>query len=379
MDRSFAFDLHETSGAFGDLGTLLPLVIGAVAVGGLAATPVLLGFGVFYIATALVYRVPVPVQPMKAVAAVLLAHEVSAGSVAVAGVAVGAVLLVLGATGWIDRLGRLVPHSVLAGLQLGLGIALALVALRLMGDTPLVSVLALSLLALLIAARRLPATLVFLGLAVAVGWAAGLPGVDMPEGTGAPWTAPSWPGLDAVRLGVGALALPQLSLTLTNAILLTALVAQDLHGERAARVTPRRLCLTSGLANLALAPLGALPMCHGAGGVAAHYRFGARTGGAPLLLGATLLGLALLPGGWGMALIASVPAAALGALLMVTAVQLAASRRLIDCRPSCRPVIAATAAATVLLNPFAGLVVGAVAEAARAALVGRRRPRDRAL
>ena len=114
--------------------------------------------------------------------------------------------------------------------------------------------------------------------------------------------------------------------------------------QTAQAVTPRRLSISSGLGNLILSPFGALPMCHGAGGVAAHYRFGARTGGAPLMLGLLLLALALVPGGAGLALLGAIPAAGLGALLLVASVEMAASRRLWDCKPSCYPVIAATAA-----------------------------------
>ena len=118
----FVVNLRELSGALGDLGTLLPLMLGTIAVAGLAPTPVLLGFAVFYIATALHYRLPIPVQPMKAVAAVLLTVELTPAGIAASGALIGAALLVLGATGWIGRLARLVPQSVLAGLQLGLGL-----------------------------------------------------------------------------------------------------------------------------------------------------------------------------------------------------------------------------------------------------------------
>src|SRR3546814_14007024 len=86
------------------------------------------------------------------------------------------------------------------------------------------------------------------------------------------------------------LVLPQLSLTLSNAVVLTALIAGDYFGHRAAHVTPVRLSVTSGLANLLLTQFGALPMCPGAGGLAAHYRFGARRGTAPLRLGLVQIG-----------------------------------------------------------------------------------------
>jgi len=366
----FRLNWQEASGALADLGTLLPLTLGAIAVAGLAPMPVLLGFAAFYVATALVYRLPVPVQPMKAVGALLLVAEVSPAALAAGGAMIGAVLLVLGATGLIDRLGRLVPQSVLAGLQLGLGIALAMIALRLMAGTPLVALALLALLGGLAWKTRLPAALVTLAVALALGAVLGLPGLA-PAAPAAPWTLPGLPGLADMRTALTGLALPQLALTLTNAILLTALVTGDYFGPRAAHVTPRRLALSTGLANLVLTPLGALPMCHGTGGVAAHHRFGARSGTAPLLLGVALVALALAPGGAGLALLAAVPAAALGALLFVAAAELGASRRLVDCRPSCRPVIAVAAAATVLLDPAWGLVLGLVAEAARVAVLRR--------
>jgi len=163
--------------------------------------------------------------------------------------------------------------------------------------------------------------------------------------------------------------LPQLSLTFTNAVLLTALVASDYFDDRAAHVTPARLSLTSGLANLLLTPFGALPMCHGAGGLAAHYRFGARSGAAPLCFGLLLIALALFPGGSGLAALAAIPAAGLGSLLLIAAGELALTKRLFDSKPSCWPVIATTAAVTLWADPFWGLLAGSGAELVRMAAV----------
>ncbi len=361
----FVVNLRELSGALGDLGTLLPLMLGTIAVAGLAPTPVLLGFAVFYIATALHYRLPIPVQPMKAVAEVLLTVELTPAGIAASGALIGAALLVLGATGWIGRLARLVPQSVLAGLQLGLGLALALVAVDLLATAPVVGATTLALILGLLLAPRWPASLIALAGATALAAALGAPGLAAVTGPSALPALPALPSLAELESAVTTLVLPQLSLTLTNAVLLTALVAGDYFGERAAHVTPTRLAVTSGLANLLLAPLGAMPMCHGAGGLAAHHRFGARSGTAPLALGMVLLGVALLPGGAGTALLAALPAAGLGALLLVTAGELAVTRRLFDCRPSCWPVIAATAAVTLWIDPFWGLLAGAAGELTR--------------
>jgi len=114
--------VREASGACGDLGTFIPHAIGAMTVAGLAPAGVLSGFGVFLIATGLFYGLPLPVQPMKAVSAVILTGGLRPGEVAAAGMILGAVLLVLGITGLIGRLARVIPQSVGAGLQLGLGL-----------------------------------------------------------------------------------------------------------------------------------------------------------------------------------------------------------------------------------------------------------------
>jgi hypothetical protein len=366
----FRFDLREANGALGDIGTLLPLAIGAIALAGLSAQQVFMSFGLFYVATGLIYRLPIPVQPMKAVAALALVSAATPGSIALAGVLIGVTLLVLGGSGIIDRIARFVPQSVLSGLQLGLGLALGWIALGLMADQAIVGAVSLG---IAVGALRLGthAALATLVAGVALGLSIGHPSVPlitaMPE-TG--WQVPI-PSASDLRFSLTDLALPQLAMTLTNAVFLTTLVARDSFGDRAAHVTPRRLCMTTGAANIILAPLGALPMCHGAGGVAAHHRFGARSGGAPVMLGAALLLLALLPGDLQRTALGTIPAATLGALLLVAAIELATSRRLLDARPSCRPVIALTAFATVFGNPLLGLGAGTLAEIVRKALIAR--------
>ena len=233
------------------------------------------------------------VQPMKAVSAVLVTGQVGPGEVAAAGIALGLILLVLAATGSIGWLARVIPQSVSAGLQLGLGISMAVLGLELMWRKPWLGLAALALLAALMLLPRFPAAPAMLAAAIAAGYAAGL--VQSPADI-----APAWSGLGAavpslaeVWRGIELLVLPQLPLTLSNAVIVTALVCRDLFPATAGRASERNLALSTGLANLALAPLGAMPMCHGAGGVQAQHRFGARTGLAPILLGGVLLLLGL--------------------------------------------------------------------------------------
>jgi MFS superfamily sulfate permease-like transporter len=152
---------------------------------------------------------------------------------------------------------------------------------------------------------------------------------------------------------------------LTNAVIVTAAVCRDLFPERAARATVRNLAVTSGAANLLLAPFGAMPMCHGAGGVAAQHRFGARTGLAPVLLGAALLVLALCFASSAAALFAAIPPSAVGALLLVAGTDLATSKRMFDARLNCWPAIAIAAGATAFVNPAVGLAAGWAVEFGR--------------
>ncbi|PVA08553.1 benzoate transporter [Pelagivirga sediminicola] len=370
-ENGFRFDLREANGALGDIGTLLPLIVGAIALVGLSSSQVLLGFGAFYVATGVIYRLPIPVQPMKAIAAMALVSEVTPASIAMSGMMIGGVLLFLGASGLIDRIARLVPQSIMAGLQLGLGLSLGWIALGLMQDQLWVGLVSLG---IALAALRFGthAALLTLLSGVVLGLFVSQPGLPVLAAPADMWALATIKTHD-LKTAISDLAIPQLALTLTNAVFLTALIAQDSFGNRAKQVTPRNLSLTSGAANLLLAPLGALPMCHGAGGVTAHYRFGARTGGAPVMLGAALVGLAVLPDQVRQIALTAIPAATLGALLLIVSIEFAFSRRLIDALPSCRPVIAITALGTFFANPLIGLILGTLAEIFRKRIVAKQK------
>jgi MFS superfamily sulfate permease-like transporter len=363
--------LLECSGACGDLGTFIPHVIGAMTVAGLAPVGVLFGFAAFLIATGLFYGLPLPVQPMKAVSAVILTGGLRPGEVAAAGIIIGIVLLVLGITGWIGRLARAIPQSVSAGLQLGLGLLMVVLGLKLTLENAWIGFGSLALLFALTRVPRCPAAPLALAAAMLAGWATGNAGIT-PEFAIAPGmlhiVVPSWA---EVRRGFEVAVLPQLSLTLTNAVIITASLSRELFPSTGAVASERRLALSSGLANVLLCPFGAMPMCHGAGGLAAQFRFGARTGLAPIIFGAVLLVLAVGFAEHAAALFALIPTGAVGSLLIFAGTDLAISRRLYDGKPSCLWVISATAVVTVTINPAVALVVGWIAELIRAAIVRR--------
>jgi MFS superfamily sulfate permease-like transporter len=363
--------LFECSGAWGDLGTFIPHVIGAITVAGLAPAGVLFGFAAFLIATGLFYGLPLPVQPMKAISAVILTGGLSPGEVAAAGIMTGVVLLVLGITGWITRLALAIPQSVSAGLQLGLGLLMAVLGLKLILETPWLGFGSLALLFALTRVPHCPAAPLALGAAIVAGWLSGNTGTaaQVAATPGLPQlVVPSWP---EVWRSFGVAVLPQLSLTLTNAVIVTASLSRELFPSVGSIASERRLALSSGLANVLLCPFGAMPMCHGAGGLAAQFRFGGRTGLTPIIFGAVLLVFAVAFSDHGVALLSLIPIGAVGALLIFAGADLAISRRLFDGKPSCLWVIGATALVTVTVNPALGLVLGWAVELIRAAIVRR--------
>lgn len=359
--------IGEVSGSLADFGTFLPLVLGVVALGAVDATGVLTGFGVFALAIAVFYRRPVPVQPMKAVAALAIVGALSPAEMMATGLIVGAVLLVLAAGGVIGRLTRLVPGTVIAGVQLGVGAQLAMIGFEHIVDDPAVGLAAFAVLAALYFTRfrAFACILVFVAAAaVSLGMSPGQLG-----GVAFSWSLPalSFPALADFETALLIAVLPQLALTFSNAVIATSAIAADYFPDDKEKLGPNRLAASTGVLNLALAPIGAMPMCHGSGGLVAQYGFGARTWVAPALFGTLCLGLGVAFGPGAMAILAVLPLSALGAMLAIAGAEMALGRRVFDAKPSCRVIIIATGVSCVALNVAAGLVIGLVLEVLRSA------------
>lgn len=315
----FRFGIAELSGALADLGVLLPLTLALITVNGVNPTSALVVIGFAYLLNAFAYRLPIPVQPLKALAATALALGLSANMITAGAWWMAGILLSLALTNAAVWIGRLFPRPVVRGIQLGLGLLLLRSASALF--QPLDAWLWLGagmMLVLLLWIRPHWAALgvVMFGLAVAILW------------TGWPQFAltPSLPTLTLPSLSdfgpaFWLLALPQIPLSLANSVYATTDAAQHYFGPRAAHVAPRRLLTTMGFANVAAALFGGVPVCHGCGGLTAHYRLGARTGGAPLMLGVAFLLLGLLGGSTLLPLLQLIPVPAFGILLAYVGIQ----------------------------------------------------------
>lgn len=312
------FNRHELAGAFGDLGTDLPLIAAMIVAAKLDAASVLIVFGALQVFTGLVYRMPMPVQPLKAMAALVITQQLGAGVLYGGGLAIGALMLLLTLSGSLAWLARVIPVPVVRGIQFGLGLQLALLAgrdfiAREGGAGWALAAAAFVLVVLMWGNRRWPAALAVVGLgalyaaAFKLDWAALSAGVGFALPT---WHTPSWTDL---LTGLVVLALPQLPLSLANSLLATHRLAADLFPDRAPSM--RKLGLTYSLMNLIAPWLGGVPVCHGSGGMAGHHAFGARVGVSVMIYGGMFLVAGLLFSRSFDTLIHIFPRAVLGVLL----------------------------------------------------------------
>lgn len=359
--RRLKFDLGEISGGFGDLGTFIPLAVSMVAVCGMDAGSVLVFAGLMSVIAGVAFGLPMPIQPMKAIAAVAIAEALAPAEIAAAGFVMGATVFLLGVSGVIGWVDRSVPRPVVRGIQLGVGIKLAakgvgmIWALDLWGpDSILVASCGAVLVLLTVNWRRFPVALVLL---VAGFVLLALDQPDVFRATSLGWAGPAWvwPSNEQWMTGTLRGALPQLPLTLLNSVIAVCALSKDLFPDRPIGVRP--MAVSVGSMNLVVSLLGGLPCCHGSGGLAAQYRFGARTGGSVVFLGAVTMLVGVAFGSAAMDALAAFPKAVLGVLLAFAGLELALAAR--DAHERDPFFIAvATAAGILAVNAAVGFAVG---------------------
>jgi MFS superfamily sulfate permease-like transporter len=328
--RRLRFDRNELAGAFGDLGTDLPLLIGVIAASGVDSAGVLIMFGLMQMFSGLWYRLPMPVQPLKAFAALVIAQKIPGRIIFGGGLAIGVSMFILSITGLIDALARLVPKPVVRGIQFGLALQLATLALKEYVPADGLPGYALAaagfvVTVALLGNRRWPAALLVVGLGVIYALVFKL---DLATATRAAGLhLPGWrvPATADILSGALLLALPQIPLSLGNSVLATRQIAQDYFPERG--LTVRQISFTYALMNLVNPFLGGFPVCHGSGGMVGHYAFGARTGGSVVLYGLLFLVLGLFFSQGFQQVVQIFPLPVLGVLLLFEALTLAALLR----------------------------------------------------
>jgi len=339
------FNRIEFAGSLGDLGTLIPLSVAMILINGLSATTVFLGVGIFYIATGFYFKLPIPVQPLKVIAALSIASPllITESIIMAAGIVIGFILLLFTFTGLIAWLEKIFTKPIIRGIQLGLGFVLMIKGINfifkpeLLIDAQngtyifdwvsvnmLIGIISVLVVIVLLSNKRFPAALVIVSVGILIGVISGsLKDTEMV--LGALPIKRSTLNIDDFVNAFFLLVIPQIPLTIGNAIMGTAEACQTLFKKDPNRkkVNPKNLSLSMGAMNLLIGFLGGIPLCHGAGGLAAHYRFGARTGGSNIMIGLIFLVVALLFGKTAISLLSSLPYAVLGTLLLFAGIELA--------------------------------------------------------
>ena len=341
---TFEFSWSEATGAVGDSVTVLPIVVGVAVLTDRSLGAILIWFGVFQIVWGAYYGVPMSVEPMKALAALLLAGVVTTGEYLVAGLLAGVVLLAIGASSSLDRVSGLIGEPVIRGVQLAVALVLLETGVGLGLADPGLAVAATVLALAVIAAgyRRLSALVVLLAGAVVAWFGVGASTVQLPtlfDGAALSWAAFTPGMLEA--------SVAQLAMTVGNAAVATALLVREFFRTR---ISPDELASSMGVMNLVSVPLGGVPMCHGSGGLAGKYAFGARTATANVVLGVAYIVVAIVA----VDVVAAYPLPMLGVILALVALQLGATSLDTDHVP----FVAAIGVLGLLTNVGLAFVVG---------------------
>ncbi len=317
LKRSISHLMWDISGAFGDIGVMLPIALVLIGKNGFNPTALFLSAGLFYILAAYYFKVTMPVQPLKAMSAIAITAGLGPDVINAAGIMIGVVFLLIAFTGLGKRLGGFFPVPVVRGIQLGLGLMLIKTSAGLLSADYITAAVACTILILSLSfARRVPPLIpiMIFGTVMAVLNAkaasfgpVGLK-VSLPEGHN-------------LWIGLTVLVFPQLALSFGNAIVAAEATGKMLYGERARRLTLKSIPLSMGIANVISGIIGGVPMCHGSGGFTAHAKFGAKRETSGYIIGLVLIAIALVLGRSGPAVLSVFPLGILGVLLCYVGIQ----------------------------------------------------------
>ncbi len=365
--KDFEFSLRELAGSMGDFGTLFPLAIGYIVVCKMNPAGLLVMMGLINISTGLIYRQPMPVEPMKAMAVAAIAQGWAPSMIYATGFGTGVAWVLLAFSGLVQRIARLTPKSVVRGIQAALGVLLGFEGLKLIYNLGVPEVIfgiplpawifgIVSIIIILVLRENkyAPATIVLMVMGIAVVGLKGELGRTVKFGFSLPPVTTFrpieiWQGF--IRAGFA-----QIALTASNAVIATAAVIRKFWPERA--VSEKKLALNMGIMNCILPFFGGMPMCHGSGGYVGQYYFGARTGGANLMEGTLELGLGLFLSRSIADLFTVFPKAIIGGMMLMVGFEFVKMVR--DLKRCEIPIMILTAGVSVGTNMALGFAAGAV-------------------
>lgn len=352
--RDFEFNLRELAGSMGDFGTLLPLAIGYFAVNGLNPAGLLVMMGLANIVTGIVYRLPMPIEPMKVLAVTAIAQKWSSSLIYASGFGTGIIWLALSFTGLIQKIATITPRSIVRGIQATLGIMLAIEGFKMVSTFWILGIVSIIVVILLRKNTYAPAAIVLMVLGtIVVGLQGKLWGVIHFGFTLPPLTI-----FHPIEIWQGFIlaGFAQIALTATNAVIATSALIKGYWPDKP--VSEKKLALNMGIMNFVVPFFGGMPMCHGAGGLAGQYYFGARTGGTNIIEGIIEISLGLFLAGSIATLFALFPMSIIGAMMLLVGIQLTTFVR--DIKPREITIMALVIGLALATNMAIGFVVAMV-------------------
>jgi len=353
--KSFEFNLRELAGSMGDFGTLFPLAIGYIVVCGLNPAGFLLMMGIANIVTGLIYRLPMPIEPMKVLAVVAITQHWSPSMVYASGFAMGIIWLLFAVTDIIGWIAKITPNSVIRGIQIALGVFLAKEAFKMISTWWILGIISILIVLLLRQNRYAPAAIVLMVLGMMIMLIKG----QFQQIDSFSLTLPPISGfrLDEIWQTLLLAGFAQIPLTVTNATIATASLIKTYWPDKP--VSERRLAWNQGIMNFIVPFFGGMPMCHGAGGLAGQYYFGARTGGTNIIEGLIEISMGLFLASSIAGLFAVFPTAIIGAMMFLVGIELTKFIKDIRLSKDFIPMIA-TITVSVITNMAYGFLVGLI-------------------
>jgi len=352
--KDFEFNLHELAGSMGDFGTLFPLAIGYFAVCGLNPAGLLVMMGLANIVTGIVYHLPMPIEPKKVLAVVAISQKWPPSLIYATGLGTGVIWLILGFTGLIQKVAALTPRSVVRGIQIALGIMLAIEGFKMVATGWILGIISIVIVIVLRNNRYAPAAIVLMILGIGIVGFRGelIPTIDLG------FTLPPITLFKPTEIWQGMVlaGFAQVALTAANAVIATsALISQYFPNKP---VPEKKLALNMGIMNVVVPFFGGMPMCHGAGGLAGQYYFGARTGGTNIIEGIIEISMGLFLAGSIATLFTLFPKSIIGAMLLLVGVELTKFVR--DIKKTEVFIMALTAGLSLLTNMAVGFVMAII-------------------
>lgn len=353
--KDFEFNLRELAGSTGDFGTLFPLAIGYFAVCGLNPAGLLVMMGLANIVTGIIYHLPMPIEPKKVLAVFAITHQWSPSLVYATGFGTGVIWLILGLTGLIQKIAAVTPRSVVRGIQVALGILLGIEGFKMVATGWILGIISIVTVVVLRENRYAPAAVVLMALGIGV---VGFQG-ELAQAINLNFTLPPITTFHPVEIWQGLVlaGFAQIALTTTNAVIATSALISNYFPDKP--VSERKLALNMGIMNVIVPFLGGMPMCHGAGGLAGQYYFGARTGGTNIIEGLIEISLGLFLAGSITTLFSVFPKSIIGAMLLLVGVEL--TKFIKDIKRHELIIMALAVGLSLLTNMAIGFVVAMAA------------------